>query len=100
MTQAGSPDPRKRPYLHYVVMPSPIGVFSSRCQQQRRLLISLATNHDGPGHAGNLIGKSNGGDLCGSAAHDPCEPQPLGAVLSSVANDRPTGPRTDPRSPA
>ena len=64
-------------------MPSPIDVFSSRCQQQRRLLISLATNHDDPSHPGDLIGKSNGGDLCGSAAHDPREPEPLGdfAVL-------------------
>jgi hypothetical protein len=82
MTQTGSPDPER---LHYVVMPSPTGVFSSHCQQQRRLFISLATNHDGPSHPGDFIGKSSGGDLCRSAAHDPREPEPLGAVLSSMA---------------
>src|SRR5215510_11206944 len=71
--------------LHYVVMPSPIGLFSSHCQQQRRLFISLATNHDGPSHSGDFIGNSNGGDLCRSAAHDASEPEPLGAVLSSMA---------------
>src|SRR4029450_9580346 len=89
--------PPERPYLHYVVMPSPIGVFSSRCRQQRRLFISLATNHDGPSHPGDLIGKSNGGDLCRSAAHDPREPEPLGAVLSSIAND---GHRTGDEEPS
>ena len=44
-----------------------------------------------------IRGKSNGGDLCRSAAHDPREPEPLGAVLSSIAND---GHRTGDQEPS
>src|SRR5215471_10391166 len=71
--------------LHYVVMPSPIGCSVHTASNRRRLFISLAPNQDGRSHPGDFIGNSNGGDLCRSAADDPLEPEPLGAMLSSMA---------------
>src|SRR5262249_41092863 len=76
----------ERPDPHYVVMPSPIGVSSFTLRVNSGSLISFTTNHDCPSHPVDLIGKSNGGDLCRSAAHDAREPEPLGAVPSSIEN--------------
>src|SRR5476649_1055369 len=83
----------ERPYLHYVVMPSPIGVADLAAgllcrQRQLWLLVSLAPDHDGPGHPRNLVGERHGRHFRGTALHQPAEPGTLlGAVLARVAND-------------
>src|SRR5262245_51010343 len=45
-------------------------------------------NHDGPGHARDLVGERHRRHLYRSAHHDPCEPRPFRAVLACIANDR------------
>src|SRR6516165_4746402 len=79
----------ERPYLHYVVMPSPIGLRPTSCRQQQvRLLVSLAPDHDGPGHPCDLVGERDGRHFRGSALHQPAKPRPLlGAVPARVADD-------------
>src|SRR5689334_20461104 len=57
----------ERPFLHYVVMPSPIGVADLCRQRQLRLLVSVTVHHNGPGHPRDLVGKCNGGHFRGSA---------------------------------
>src|SRR5262249_47129162 len=41
-----------------------------------RLLVSLAADHDGPGHAGNLVGQGDRSNHCWPALHQPGEPRP------------------------
>src|SRR5450759_65561 len=50
--------------------------------------VALAPGHHGPGHAGNLVGERDGGDL-GRASYQQCrEPRPmLGAVDLGIADD-------------
>src|SRR5215470_7863323 len=66
-------------------------------QQQLRLPVSLAPDHDGPRHPYHLVGERHGGYLGRPTLHQPCEPRPpLGAVLARVAND---GHCTDDQQP-
>src|SRR5262249_51413200 len=61
LTQTGSPDPRNDRFCitsscpRQLVLPIDRLTFS-RCQQQLRLLVSLTTDHDGPGHPRHLVG--------------------------------------------
>src|SRR5262245_2785574 len=85
LTQAGSPDPRNDRFC--ITSSCPRQLVYSRCQQQLRLLVSLAANHDGPGHPRDPVGERNCSHLCGSARHYSCEPRSRRAVLSRISND-------------
>jgi hypothetical protein len=57
-------------------------------QQQFRLLVSLAANHDGPGHPSNLVGERHGRHFRGSVLHQSAESGPLlRSVLACVADE-------------
>jgi hypothetical protein len=60
----------------------------SRLRRQRDgLLVTLALGHHGPGHARNLVGKCNSGDLGRAPPQQRREPGPmLGAVDLGVAD--------------
>ncbi len=93
LTQAGSPDPRNNRICITSSCPRqlvlPIYLPACLCRQQKfRLLVSLAPDHDGPGHPRDLVGERNGSHFRGSALHQPAEPgPPLGAVLARVADN-------------
>src|ERR1700730_14409860 len=56
-------------------------------------LVTLALDHHGPGHPGDLVGKRGGGDFGGSPRQQRREPGPMfGAMDFSIADD---GERTD-----
>jgi len=70
LTQAGSPDPRNNRICitsscpRQLVLVLPIYLLAaSRRQQQFRLLVSLAPDHDGPSHPRNLVGERDGRHL-------------------------------------
>jgi len=51
----------------------------------RRLAVSFAAGHDGPGDPGDLVGQGNGGQLGRPARHQPPQPRVLiGAVLEMM----------------
>src|SRR3954469_2761245 len=65
LTQAGSPDPRNNRICITSSCPRqlvlPIHLRASSCRQQQfRLLVPLAPDHDGPGHPSNLVGERHG----------------------------------------
>src|ERR1039457_691964 len=61
---------------------------SRLCRKRDGFLVSLAPGHHGPGHAGNLVGKRDGGDLGGPPRQQCREPGPMpGAIYLGIAND-------------
>ncbi len=83
LTQAGSPDPRNDRICITSSCRSICRRASCRQQQQFRLLVFLAPDHDGPGHPCNLVGQRHGCHFRGAALHQPAKPRPpLGTVLA------------------
>src|SRR5829696_3718241 len=83
----------ERPYLHYASCPGqlvlPIYLLANLCRQQQfRLLVSLALDHDGPGHPRNLVGERYGSHLGRPTIHHSGEPRPLlRPVLARVTDN-------------
>src|SRR5258705_2227132 len=84
----------ERPYLHYVVMPSPIGVADQSAGVSHAASNSFGSLYlsprtmMGPGHPRNLVGEGDGSHFRGSALHQPAEPRSLlRSVLARVADD-------------
>src|SRR5262249_18686165 len=91
MTQTGSPAPRNDRICITSSCPRQLVVPTCRFlrgQQQRRLPVSLTTNHDGPGNPGYLVGQGDGGPLGRPRCHQPSQPgMLLRAVLLRIADD-------------
>src|SRR5262245_57215461 len=98
LTLAGSPDPRNDRVCitsscpRQFVMTSLPGLCG---RQQAWFLEALAPHHHGPGHASDLVGKRDGGDLGRPALHESGEPgivlnesEELRAAAFDVRRDR------------
>ena len=78
MTQAGSPDPRND---RICIMSSCLRQFGEALDSRlcgsrvSRLFEAFSAYHHGPGHASDLIGKRNGGDLDRPALHNMRKPE-------------------------
>src|SRR5262245_60122748 len=81
----------ERPYLHYVVMPSPIGG-ADRSAPTYAASNSVGSRYlsprDRPRHPRDLVGQGNGSHLGRPARHQPPQPRVfLRAVLLRIADD-------------
>jgi hypothetical protein len=87
MTQAGSPDPRIDLVCITSLCPRQfVETPGLCCWQQPRFLERFCAGHQSPGHACNLVGKRNGGDLDWPARHDTRKPEPARAVLPRISD--------------
>src|SRR3954468_13756620 len=55
--------------------------------QQSWFLERLCADHHGPGHARDLIGKRNSGNLDRPALHNMCKPEPPRAMLPRISDN-------------
>jgi hypothetical protein len=84
----------ERPYLHYVVMPSSIGVAvlsagARHVASNSSVPCISRPDHDGPGHPRHLVGERLGRHFRGSALYQSVQPRPpLRSVLARVVGLR------------
>jgi hypothetical protein len=88
LTHTGSPDPRNDRICITSSCPrqSVEAPGLSCCWQQSWFLERLCADYHGPGHACDLIGKRNSGDLDRPALHDTRKPDPPRAVLPCISD--------------
>ena len=87
LTQTGSPDPRNDRICITSSCPCQFveALGLPRCRQQFWFLEGFCADHHRPGHACDLIGKRNSGNLDRPALHDTRKPEPPRAVLSRIS---------------
>ena len=88
LTQTGSPEPRTDRICITSSCPRQfVETPSLCCWQQPGFPERFCADHQRPGHASNLVGKCNGGDLDWPARHDTRKPEPPRTVLPCISDN-------------